>query len=56
MLIIHPHGNSLVFHYTSEAGKLSPGSTKKMHISTVNPLELQFNYEANTGVIHYLTG
>jgi hypothetical protein len=26
---------SLVFHYTNEAGSLSPASTKEMHISTV---------------------
>jgi acetate kinase len=28
----------LVFHYTNEAGKLSPASTKEMHISTVSTL------------------
>jgi acetate kinase len=26
---------SLVFHYTNEAGNLSPASTKEMHISKV---------------------
>ncbi|CAG8062273.1 unnamed protein product [Penicillium olsonii] len=31
---------SLVFHYTNEAGKLSPASTKEMHISTVSTLHL----------------
>ncbi|KAL4791834.1 Acetokinase family-domain-containing protein [Aspergillus venezuelensis] len=29
---------SLVFHYTSEAGKLSPASTKEMHISTAEEI------------------
>ncbi|KAL4953822.1 acetate kinase [Aspergillus filifer] len=29
---------SLVFHYTSEAGKLSPASTKELHISTAEEI------------------
>ncbi|KAI9044384.1 putative acetate kinase [Aspergillus affinis] len=29
---------SLVFHYTSDAGKLSPSSTKEMHISTAEEI------------------
>ncbi|KAJ5577611.1 Acetate/Proprionate kinase [Penicillium hispanicum] len=29
---------SLVFHYTSDAGKLSPASTKEMHISTAEEI------------------
>lgn len=29
---------SLIFHFTHDAGKPSPGSTKEMHISTVCPL------------------
>ncbi|KAL2868253.1 putative acetate kinase [Aspergillus lucknowensis] len=29
---------SLVFHYTNEAGKLSPASTKEMHISTAEEI------------------
>lgn len=38
---------SLVFHYTSEAGKLSPGSTKEMHISTVNQVHLTYSPHYN---------
>lgn len=28
----------LVFHYTNEAGNLSPASTKEMHISMVSAI------------------
>jgi len=33
---------SLIFHFTHEAGKPSPSSTKEMHISTVRPSPLFF--------------
>lgn len=29
---------TLVFHYTHDAGKPSPSSTKEMHITTVGPV------------------
>lgn len=32
IVLVNPR---LVFHYTSDAGKLSPNATKEMHISTV---------------------
>ncbi|CEJ56220.1 Putative Acetate kinase [Penicillium brasilianum] len=45
---------SLVFHYTSEAGKLSPGSTKEMHISTAEEiLNKQSGWKALTGTTDF---
>ena len=29
---------SLIFHFTHDAGKLSPSSTKELHISTVSDI------------------
>ncbi|PGH19371.1 acetate kinase [Polytolypa hystricis UAMH7299] len=41
---------SLVFHYTSKAGKLSPASTKDMHISTAEEiLNKKSGWKALTG-------
>ncbi|KAJ5643880.1 uncharacterized protein N7484_006387 [Penicillium longicatenatum] len=45
---------SLVFHYTSEAGKLSPGSTKEMHISTAEEiLNKKSGWKALTGTTDF---
>ncbi|KAJ5174542.1 acetate kinase [Penicillium canariense] len=45
---------SLVFHYTSEAGKLSPASTKEMHISTAEEiLNKQSGWKALTGTTDF---
>lgn len=38
VLVLTELHDRLVFHYTSEAGKLSPASTKEMHISTVGAI------------------
>ncbi|KAJ5916350.1 hypothetical protein N7504_000365 [Penicillium tannophilum] len=45
---------SLVFHYTSEAGKLSPASTKEMHISTAEEiLNKKSGWKALTGTTDF---
>ncbi|KAJ6093237.1 hypothetical protein N7486_008526 [Penicillium sp. IBT 16267x] len=45
---------SLVFHYTSEAGKLSPASTKEMHISTAEEiLNKKSGWKALTGTTNF---
>ncbi|KAJ5692791.1 acetate kinase [Penicillium macrosclerotiorum] len=45
---------SLVFHYTNEAGKLSPASTKEMHISTAEEiLNKQSGWKALTGTTDF---
>ncbi|KAL4786157.1 Acetokinase family-domain-containing protein [Aspergillus varians] len=45
---------SLVFHYTSEAGKLSPASTKDMHISTAEEiLNKQSGWKSLTGTTDF---
>ncbi|KAJ5894142.1 Acetate/Proprionate kinase [Penicillium taxi] len=45
---------SLVFHYTNEAGKLSPASTKDMHISMAeNILNKQSGWKALTGTTNF---
>ncbi|KAJ5341131.1 Acetate/Proprionate kinase [Penicillium brevicompactum] len=45
---------SLVFHYTNEAGKLSPASTKEMHISTAEDiLNKQSGWKALTGTTDF---
>ncbi|PGH32928.1 acetate kinase [[Emmonsia] crescens] len=45
---------SLVFHYTSEAGKLSPESTKDMHISTAERiLNKQSGWKSLTGTTNF---
>ncbi|KAJ5861374.1 Acetate/Proprionate kinase [Penicillium soppii] len=45
---------SLVFHYTNEAGKLSPASTKEMHISTAEEiLNKQSGWKALTGTTNF---
>ncbi|KLJ08408.1 acetate kinase [Blastomyces silverae] len=45
---------SLVFHYTSEAGKLSPESTKDMHISTAERiLNKQSGWKSLTGTTDF---
>ncbi|GES58424.1 acetate kinase [Aspergillus terreus] len=45
---------SLVFHYTNDAGKLSPASTKEMHISTAEDiLNKQSGWKALTGTTDF---
>ncbi|KAJ5467699.1 Acetate/Proprionate kinase [Penicillium sp. IBT 31633x] len=45
---------SLVFHYTNEAGKLSPASTTEMHISTAEDiLNKQSGWKALTGTTNF---
>ncbi|KAJ5736105.1 Acetate/Proprionate kinase [Penicillium malachiteum] len=45
---------SLVFHYTNEAGKLSPASTTEMHISTAEEiLNKQSGWKALTGTTDF---
>ncbi|KAI9369100.1 Acetokinase family-domain-containing protein [Aspergillus egyptiacus] len=45
---------SLVFHYTSDAGKLSPASTKEMHISTAEEiLNKKSGWKALTGTTDF---
>ncbi|KAJ5267028.1 Acetate/Proprionate kinase [Penicillium angulare] len=45
---------SLVFHYTNEAGKLSPASTKEMHISTAEEiLNKKSGWKALTGTTDF---
>ncbi|KXG48800.1 Acetate/Proprionate kinase [Penicillium griseofulvum] len=45
---------SLVFHYTNEAGKLSPASTTEMHISTAEDiLNKQSGWKALTGTTDF---
>ncbi|KAJ5103449.1 Acetate/Proprionate kinase [Penicillium argentinense] len=45
---------SLVFHYTSDAGKLSPASTKEMHISQAEEiLNKQSGWKALTGTTDF---
>ncbi|KAF9891163.1 hypothetical protein FE257_005099 [Aspergillus nanangensis] len=45
---------SLVFHYTSDAGTLSPSSTKEMHISTAEEiLNKQSGWKALTGTTDF---
>ncbi|KAJ5648393.1 Acetate/Proprionate kinase [Penicillium lividum] len=45
---------SLVFHYTNEAGKLSPSSTKEMHISTAEEiLNKQSGWKSLTGTTDF---
>ncbi|RHZ48635.1 putative acetate kinase [Aspergillus thermomutatus] len=45
---------SLVFHYTNEAGNLSPASTKEMHISTAEEiLNKQSGWKALTGTTDF---
>ncbi|OGE50681.1 hypothetical protein PENARI_c016G10063 [Penicillium arizonense] len=45
---------SLVFHYTNEAGKLSPASTKEMHISTAEEiLNKKSGWKALTGTTNF---
>jgi acetate kinase len=45
---------SLVFHYTSEASKLSPNSTKDLHISTAEEiLNKQSGWKALTGTTNF---
>ncbi|KAJ5835031.1 Acetate/Proprionate kinase [Penicillium robsamsonii] len=45
---------SLVFHYTNEAGKLSPASTSEMHISTAEDiLNKQSGWKALTGTTNF---
>ncbi|OJJ85645.1 putative acetate kinase [Aspergillus glaucus CBS 516.65] len=45
---------SLVFHYTNEAGKLSPASTKEMHISMAEDiLNKQSGWKALTGTTDF---
>jgi acetate kinase len=45
---------SLVFHYTSEASKLSPSSTKDLHISTAEEiLNKQSGWKALTGTTNF---
>ncbi|GKZ73422.1 hypothetical protein AnigIFM60653_010648 [Aspergillus niger] len=45
---------SLVFHYTNDAGKLSPASTKEMHISTAEEiLNKKSGWKALTGTTDF---
>ncbi|PLB36155.1 putative acetate kinase [Aspergillus candidus] len=45
---------SLVFHYTSDAGKRTPGSTRNMHISTAEEiLNKQSGWKALTGTTDF---
>ncbi|KZF21683.1 acetate kinase [Xylona heveae TC161] len=45
---------SLVFHYTSDAGKLSQSSTKEMHLSTAEEiLNLKSGWKALTGTTDF---
>ncbi|KAJ5750275.1 acetate kinase [Penicillium manginii] len=45
---------SLVFHYTNEAGKLSPASTKDMHLSTAEEiLNKESGWKALTGTTDF---
>ncbi|THC90484.1 hypothetical protein EYZ11_010048 [Aspergillus tanneri] len=45
---------TLVFHYTSDAGKLSPSSTKEMHISTAEEiLNKKSGWKALTGTTDF---
>ncbi|EFQ97976.1 acetate kinase [Nannizzia gypsea CBS 118893] len=44
---------SLVFHYTSEASKLSSSSTKEMHISKAKILNKQSGWKALTGTTDF---
>lgn len=54
LILTHRDKNSLVFHYASDVGKLSPSSTKELHISRAEEiLNKESGWRALTGTTDF---